>query len=244
MHSHGRIYIGTSGWHYEHWKGPFYPDEIAAGRFLEYYAGRFSTVEINNSFYRRPERATLIQWRDATPRSFLFAVKASRYITHMKKLTDSRKPLAAFLARVGVLEDKLGPILFQLPPRWKVNAERLRAFLRLLPKDRRFAFEFRDPSWFTQEVYDALADAKAAFCIYQLAGLQSPGEMTADFVYVRLHGPTAEAYRGRYPAQTLRGWAGAFAGWTRAGKDVYCYFDNDEAGYAALDAARLREMTR
>lgn len=161
----------------------------------------------------------------------------------MKKLKDSRKALSAFLARVGVLEDKLGPILFQLPPRWKVNAERLRAFLRLLPRDRRFAFEFRDPSWFTQEVYDALADAKASFCIYQLAGLQSPGEITADFVYVRLHGPAREAYRGRYPAQVLRGWAEAFTGWSRAGKDVYCYFDNDEAGYAALDAAKLREMT-
>jgi len=241
MKRRGRIYIGTSGWHYDHWRGLFYPGDMTAEGFLEYYAERFHTVEINNTFYRMPEKKTLTEWRDTTPRSFLFAVKGSRYITHMKKLKDAKKPLADFLGRISVLDDKLGPILFQLPPRWKANVERLREFLDLLPGDRRFAFEFRDPGWFTQEVYSALLEAGAAFCVYHLAGLISPMEITAGFVYIRLHGP-AGVYQGRYSDADLASWAERIAMWGNSGKDVYCYFDNDEAGYAAQDAARLRGM--
>jgi uncharacterized protein YecE (DUF72 family) len=140
------IYIGTSGWHYDHWEGPFYPSGISDDTFLEYYADRFRTAEINNSFYQLPKKETLLRWRDAVPEDFVFSVKASRYLTHMKKLKDPEGPLFRFLDRVGVLEDKLGPILFQLPPRWGSNPERLEAFLEILPENQRYAFELRIPA--------------------------------------------------------------------------------------------------
>lgn len=236
------IHIGTSGWHYMHWKGPFYPHDLSAENFLEYYSRHFKTVEINNSFYRMPEEKTLRHWRDTSPEQFVFAVKASRYITHMKKLKDASQPLFLFLERAAALGDRLGPVLFQLPPRWRCNPERLRAFLGMLPGGHRYAFEFRDRTWFDDAVYDALQEYGAAFCIYDLAGEISPKEVTADFVYIRLHGPGGP-YQGQYKTEVLAGWTGAFSAWSKQGKEIYCYFDNDEAGYAAQDALRLKEMT-
>ncbi len=238
-----RIRIGTSGWHYPHWKGNFYPDDLAEEQWLDYYRRHFFTAEINNSFYRLPEAKTLKHWQATVPEDFVFAVKASRYITHMKKLKDPRRPLSGFLQRVGKPGGRLGPALFQLPPRWRCNPERLESFLGLLPEDGRFTFEFRDPSWFDARIYNLLNEAGAAFCIYQLAGRISPKEVTADFVYVRLHGP-GEAYQGSYSAGELSGWAGAFSAWAGSGKDVYCYFDNDDSGHAPRDALRLKEMLK
>jgi len=235
------IHIGTSGWHYDHWRGPFYPQDLSAKAYLEYYMERFHTVEINNSFYQLPKEETLAVWRDTVPSGFIFTVKGSRYITHMKKLKDPEGAVALFLERVEVLGDKAGPILFQLPPRWRANPERLVSFLEALPGQFRYAFEFRDPSWFNSEVYDILAGHGAAFCIYELGGQVSPKEITADFVYVRLHGPGGP-YQGQYTTEVLAGWAGAFATWASQGKKVYCYFDNDEAGYAAQDAMNIQEM--
>ena len=235
------IHIGTSGWHYDHWRGPFYPKDLPKEGFLEYYAGRFHTVEINNSFYQLPKEETLISWRDTTPGGFTFTVKASRYITHMKKLKEPEEPLATFLGRVSVLKGKLGPILFQLPPKWRFNPERLRGFLAALPPGYRYAFEFRDSSWYRPGVYKALSEHGAAFCMYELAGHLSPKEVTADFIYIRLHGP-GDAYQGQYETSVLAGWAGALSTWARQGKEIFCYFDNDEAGYAAQDALRLQEM--
>jgi uncharacterized protein YecE (DUF72 family) len=236
-----QIHIGTSGWHYAHWRGPYYPKDIADRELLPYYARSFRAAEINNSFYRLPEKQTFISWREAVPEDFLFAVKASRYITHMKKLKDPEQPLERFIGRVSCLEGKLGPILFQLPPRWKCNVERLRAFLDVLGSDCRSAFEFRDPSWFHDGVYQALEQAGAAFCIYDLNGNHSPKIVTGSFVYVRLHGPDGP-YRGSYSDQALAGWAGAFAAWVRQGREIFCFFDNDEAGYAVRNALRLQEM--
>lgn len=241
MSEDGAIHVGTSGWHYDHWRGPFYPEALAKEEFLTHYARRFQTVEVNNTFYQLPREKTLVQWRQAVPREFVFAVKASRYITHMKKLKDPQEPVSNFMERVAALEDKLGPVLFQLPPRWRFNGERLHSFLEALPDGHRYVFEFRDHSWFNDRAYEALARHNAAFCIYHLAGELSPKEVTADFVYVRLHGP-AGSYQGQYRTEDLAGWAGAFSTWARQGKDVYCYFDNDEAGYAAQDALRLQEM--
>jgi uncharacterized protein YecE (DUF72 family) len=236
-----RIHIGTSGWHYEHWRGPFYPEDLPKKRFLEYYRQYFRTVEINNSFYRLPRKETLISWRDTAQQGFIFAVKGSRFITHMKKLKDPESSLSRFMEVVGVLGEKMGPILFQLPPRWRFNRERFHAFLEALPQDCRYAFEFRDPSWFVPEAYEELHRQGAAFCIYELAGRHSPREVTADFIYIRLHGPEG-AYQGQYDTRVLAGWAGAFSTWTSQGKEVFCYFDNDEAGYAPQDALRLHEM--
>lgn len=234
----GRIHIGTSGWHYGHWVGPFYPEGMSSPAFLGFYAQRFHTVEINNTFYSLPREATLEAWRDDTPKGFLFACKASRFITHMKKLSDPKRSVKRFFDTIDVLGPKLGPVLFQLPPRWHVNADRLRAFLKALPDRYRYAFEFRDETWFRDEVLQSLERARAAFCIYDLAGRQSPEHVTTDLVYVRLHGP-GEAYQGRYSDAALRRWAGKIVTWSQQGRDVYCYFDNDQNGYAARDGARL-----
>ncbi|MBD3305037.1 DUF72 domain-containing protein [candidate division KSB3 bacterium] len=238
------IHIGTSGWTYDHWQGPFYPPEQGkSGRnLLTYYAPHFSTVEVNNSFYQLPAEQTVRHWCKSVPADFLFAVKASRYITHQKKLNDPEESVSRFLQRVRSFGDRLGPILFQLPPRWHVNTDRLHAFLKVLPSDVRYTVEFRDPTWFHDEVYALLREHGVAFCIYDLQGRLSPKEVTTDFVYLRLHGPHEEAYTGSYPPQTLAGWAGAFTTWTQQGKEVFCYFDNDAHGFAPQNAKALQEM--
>jgi uncharacterized protein YecE (DUF72 family) len=235
------MHIGTSGWHYDHWKGPFYPDGIDAREMLAFYACHFETVEINNSFYRLPGKKVLEQWWNEVPEDFVFSAKASRYLTHMKKLNDPEEPASTFINRMRILGDKLGPILFQLPPRWKLDLERLRSFVAILPDDCRYAFEFRDPSWFDDAAYEVLSGANAAFCIYELSGFFSPKQVTADFVYVRLHGPD-EAYKGDYDQETLVGWARAFSALSRKELDIYCYFDNDQRGYAARNALSLKRM--
>lgn len=242
MKEQERIHIGTSGWHYGHWKGPFYPENHPNEEFLEFYQCHFHTVEINNSFYQLPKKETLKMWRNAVPSGFIFSVKGSRYITHMKKLKDPKESVFAFLKRVEVLGDKLGPILFQLPPRWKFNPDRLKSFLEVLPEKFQYAFEFRDTSWFEEETLRILEQYGAAFCIYEFAGTLSPKHVTADFIYIRLHGPKEKAYKGQYETRVLSGWAGAFSAWTRQKKEIFCYFDNDEAGYAAQDALRLQTM--
>lgn len=236
-----RIHIGTSGWSYPHWKNRWYPLELSQDEWLRYYAGRLSTVEINASFYRLPSTQTLKAWRRRVPKGFFFSVKASRYLTHMKKLSAPARPLERFFRRVHHLGNPRGPVLFQLPPRWHRNAERLGHFLEALPAGWKYAFEFRDPSWLHQETYDLLARHGAALCIYDLNGRLSPKILTADFVYVRLHGPNGP-YKGSYSTTVLAGWIGAFATWASQGKDVYCYFDNDQYAYAALNAQRMRRM--
>ena len=239
--SNTRVQVGTSGWHYDHWRGPFYPQDMPSGQFLAHYTRHFHTVEINNTFYQLPAPETFAAWRDGTPPQFLFACKASRYITHMKKLADPARTTVRFFEAIQSLGPKLGPVLLQLPPRWRVNLDRLLVFLRSLPKGFRFVFEFRDPSWFGRDTCDMLAEHHAAFCIYDLAGRQSPIEVTTDFVYIRLHGPGGP-YRGKYDERALRAWARRCRAWIKAGKDVYCYFDNDERGYAVQNALQLQHM--
>lgn len=238
-----QIRIGTSGWNYDHWRGPFYPEDLPHKKWLDFYCKRFKTVEVNNSFYQLPSEKTFESWRENSPSGFIFAVKASRYITHMKKLNDPKDALKNFFKRVEILGDKLGPVLFQLPPRWKSNPGRLKSFLKLLSKDYRYTFEFRDQSWWNEEIYQILSEYNAAFCIFELAGEITPKEITANFIYIRLHGP-GDKYQGQYDGQTLGGWAGAFANWSKKVKTIYCYFDNDQNGYAAQDAQRLQEMVK
>lgn len=235
------IHIGTSGWHYGHWKGTFYPEKTPEREYLEEYAKRFRTVEINNTFYRLPAEETLESWRDAVPEGFVFAVKASRYITHMKKLKDPGEHLRRFTDPLSLLGGKLGPLLFQLPPNWKANPRRLEAFLEALPGGFRAAFEFRDENWFDRDIYDILARKRAALCVYDLQGTVSPEEVTTDFIYVRLHGPEPRT-RGGYDRRTLSGWAGALSAWARGGKEVFCYFNNDPQGHAPRNAWSLLEM--
>jgi uncharacterized protein YecE (DUF72 family) len=166
----GEIHIGTSGWHYAHWVGPFYAEGMDPGAFLAFYTGKFRSVEINNTFYHLPQPETLAEWRDTTPADFLFASKASRFITHMKKLKDPEQTIRRFFQVITTLGDKLGPILFQLPPHWRVDSERLKQFLAALPQGFRFAFEFRDASWFTPLVCELLTERGAALCAYDFDG--------------------------------------------------------------------------
>ena len=236
-----RVHIGTSGWNYKHWKGPFYPSDLPAKQWFSYYAGKFHTVEINNSFYQLPAKQTFQQWSEAAPEGFIFSLKASRYITHMKKLKDPDEPVSTLMDHAAELAGTLGPILFQLPPKWKCNPDRLAAFCASLPGGVRYAMEFRDDTWWDETVYEILKRHNVSFCLFDLAGQQTPEVVTADFVYVRLHGPD-EAYQGAYDDAVLSGWAQRFADWAAQGIDVYCYFDNDENGYAALNALRLQEM--
>ena len=235
------IRIGTSGWHYQHWCGPFYAEKLSPAKMLEFYYQHFDTVEINNSFYRLPSADTFRRWRQSTPRGFCFAVKGSRFITHMKKLKEPQNALENFLPRAEELKEKLGPILFQLPPHWAVNPQRLEEFLRALPPRHQYAFEFREPSWHTDQIYEILRRHNAAFCIYELNGFQSPELVTANFVYIRLHGPGGP-YQGRYSRGKLREWASKITGWAGRLTGIYVYFDNDQAAYAALNALELTKL--
>lgn len=235
-----QVFIGTSGWHYNHWRGKFYPCALPASTWLRYYAQQLASVEVNNSFYHLLDADTVRVWRRHVGAEFVFAVKGSRYITHNKKLKDPKPALQRFFAPLRPFGRALGPIVFQLPPHWRVNSERLAQFLRALPRRRRYAFEFRHESWNCDEVHALLRRYNAAYCIYELAGVRTPLTVTADFVYVRLHGPGEKKYQGCYSPARLRAWARRIRTWRAAGRDVYIYFDNDQNAYAAANAAALR----
>jgi uncharacterized protein YecE (DUF72 family) len=236
------VLVGTSGWTYPHWKKAFFPEDLPPGDRLRFYAGKLRTVEINTTFYGTPDRKTVRSWGEAVPKSFRFAVKASRFTTHNKKLVEPVRSTRKFFHAIEPIGEKICAVLFQLPPHWRCNAERLASFLKKMPKDYRYAFEFREPSWLCKEAYEILAEHNAALCLYDLKGFHPPKKTTADFVYVRLHGPQTEAYRGSYPGSTLRRWRKDIAEWKAQRKDVFVYFDNDEKGYAAGDALRLTDM--
>jgi uncharacterized protein YecE (DUF72 family) len=243
MAAKGKIYIGTSGFHYEHWIGPFYEEGLDAKNFLQFYSKYFRTVELNNTFYRMPQPQMVERWRDSVPARFIFAAKASRFITHIKKLHDVQDSVKLFLERMELFEKKIGPILFQFPPGWHIDIERLSAFLPLLPKKFRYAFEFRHPSWLDQQLYELLKKYKAAFCINDYGGKLTPKIVTAGFVYIRYHGPTSgQPYTGKYSDKSLKVLADDIRGWTGQKKDVYCYFNNDQAGYAVANATSLAKM--
>jgi uncharacterized protein YecE (DUF72 family) len=237
-----RIHVGSSGWHYAHWRGPFYPKDLAANRMLRWYVEHFDTVEINNSFYRLPTDDAIKIWYEQTPPGFCFALKASRYITHRKRLLEPENTVKNFLPRIEKLGHKLGPILFQLPPRWHANRDRLEELLRILPRQHRYTFEFRDPSWNNPAIYDLLRRYNAAYCITEIAGYQSPIELTADFAYVRLHGPGEKAYQGSYTKVQLRRWAKLIEQWQKDLQQVFFYFDNDQLGFAAKNALELKRL--
>jgi uncharacterized protein YecE (DUF72 family) len=236
------IRIGTSGYHYNHWRGTFYPEKLPQKQWLSYYVEHFDTVELNNTFYRLPTFEAMNAWRENTPENFLFAVKGSRFITHNLKLSRPENAISNILPRAETLGKKLGPILWQLPPSWRMNLERLEEFLEALPRYHKYVFELRESSWLNTEVYALLERYNAAFCIYEIAGFTTPILTTADFVYIRLHGPDAKKYQGSYESKRLRAWARRIENWFDVGKSVYVYFDNDQAGYAAHNALALRKM--
>jgi len=235
-----KLRIGTSGWHYKHWRGSFYPAKLPPAEMLAWYGWHFSTVEINNTFYRLPTEDALLTWRQNAPPGFTFSVKASQFITHLKRLREPHDPIALFLSRVDLLGDRLGPILFQLPPNWPLNFERLEQFLPALPAKHRYAFEFRDQSWYTAQTYELLRRHNVALCLHDWRGMSWPMELTADFTYIRLHGPTG-TYQGNYTSGMLRTWAKRIQQWQKLA-GVFVYFNNDQGGFAIKNAKSLEQL--
>jgi uncharacterized protein YecE (DUF72 family) len=244
MPARERLHIGTSGWVYRAWRGPFYPADLPAKKQFAFLASRFHTVEVNGTFYRLPSAAAIAAWREQAPPGFLYAVKASRFITHNKKLAEPRETLKRFLDLVLPLGPRLGPLLFQLPPTWHCDAARLEAFLGALRERvprHAVTVEFRHPSWFTEAVYAVLRQHDAAFCICHLVGSESPLVVTARTVYLRLHGRSGK-YAGAYGRDGLEPWCQRIRGWLDEEREVFCYFDNDIGAAAPGDALLMQEM--
>jgi uncharacterized protein YecE (DUF72 family) len=237
-----RILIGTSGWHYASWRGPFFPPGLLLRQQLQYYSSQFTTAELNGVFYRTPTVEAVRSWHDQTGRDFVFAWKASKFITHWKRLSErSVNSLELMETRLALLGDKVGPVLFQLPPAFKADKDRLESFIRLLSSKRRYSFEFRDESWYAPQILKILRDANISLCLSDHHDAPAPWKRTADFVYVRGHGPGGR-YAGHYSAAALNEWARRIAGWKRQGCDVYVYFDNDQKSAAPADALKLRGL--
>lgn len=238
MAGQGRLHIGCSGWEYRHWRGDFYPSDLPRSKWLAHYAASFITVEVNNSFYRLPDRSTFMRWSASVPSGFVFAVKASRYLTHMKKLKEPEEPLQRFWMQAQGLEQKLGPVLYQLPPRWKCNVARLHGFLEALSMPCPQVIEFRDGSWYTDEVFKLLDRYKVSLCWHSMRGSEISAPATGPAIYIRLHsGDPGE--QGNYTDSTLDRWAQRIREELSRGKDVYVYFNNDLAGHAPRNARAL-----
>ena len=230
--------IGTSGWNYQHWRGIFYPRDLPSARWLSYYAAHFDTVEINFSFYRLPTRENFATWREEVPPGFLFVTKGNRFVTHLKRLRDPAEPVKRFFDSAAGLGDSAGPILWQLPPHFHRDVERLATFLATLPRDYDHAFEFRHDSWYDEAVYHTLAAHDAALCQADRGGGHTPLVRTASWVYVRFHGGVGDGWR--YTDEQLAEWAERIAAYRAADAPVYAYFNNDPHGHAIADAQRLR----
>lgn len=236
----GRLLVGTSGWSYEHWRGGFYPQELPAHDRLAYYAGHFDTVEINATFYGLPSGQTVRAWHDSVPEDFVFAVKGSRYLTHMRKLAEPAEPVQRLFERVRPLAAKLGPVLWQLPPFLQRDDALLAAFLEGLPLDVRHAVEFRHESWLEPAVFGILEDRNVAAVHVSGDFLRTDLNPTADFTYVRFHGTTR--YHGSYTGAHLAPFVRFMEERLAGGFDCYAYFNNDAEGHAPVDARRLSGM--
>jgi uncharacterized protein YecE (DUF72 family) len=235
-----KYYIGTSGWVYPHWRGAFYPHDIPQSKWLSFYTQHFDTVELNNTFYHLPKEKTFDNWHTRAPDGFSYAVKASRFITHIKKLNDVAEPLQTFLDRACHLKEKLGPILYQLPPGMHRNDERLEGFLSLLPQSISHAVEFRHKSWLYDQVFDILQRHNTGLCVFDMPGFQCPLIATADFAYLRFHGSSG-LYSSCYSDDELESWTKRIAEVAKGLESVYIYFNNDAEGFAIRNAQTLRE---
>jgi len=235
-----RYYIGTSGWHYDDWRGRFYPEKLPKAKWLEFYSQQFSTVELNNSFYRLPSEEAFNKWHDSSPAGFTFAVKVSRFITHIKRLKDCDEAVENFMSRAAGLKEKLGPLLYQLPPGLHRNDETLENFLKKLPQSLKHVIEFRHQSWLEEGVFDILRRYNTGLCVFDMPKMSCPLLATADFAYVRFHGGES-LYSSCYTDEELSGWAKRIAGLAQSLDSVYIYFNNDIAGYAVENAVTIRE---
>jgi len=235
------IHVGCSGWVYKHWRGIFYPDGLPQRRWFERYAEEFDTVEINASFYRAPPASTFDGWREKAPPGFRYAVKVNRFITHMKKLLDCEAELERFVGLARLLGNRLGPLLFQLPPSLHKNVERLDAFLARLPHDLEQVVEFRHKSWYDEDVLRVLDRHGVGFVAHDLKGLVSPRWASGRTAYVRFHG-TAGKYHGRYPDEALLEWTDWLVEQKGHGRSAWAYFNNDIHGHSIEDARTLKSM--
>jgi uncharacterized protein YecE (DUF72 family) len=237
------VFVGTSGWQYRDWRGAFYPAEIPQREWLEWYCGHFRTVELNNSFYNLPEASVFAKWRERTPDGFVMAVKMSRYLTHVKKLNEPAEPVHRFLERASELGPRLGPVLIQLPPRFQAVPERLDETLSLFPPRVHVAVEFRDPSWFTDEVRAILESHDAAFVLADSPRRRQPTWRTADWGFLRFHEGLGTP-RPCYQEAALRSWVERLAGLFKPADDVYVYFNNDHQACAVRDAGDFARLCR
>ena len=232
-------YIGTSGWHYEHWRNRFYPEKLVKPKWLEFYAGHFNTVELNNSFYRLPSEAAFATWRDSSPANFTFAVKVSRFITHIKKLRNTEEAVENFISKARILGGKLGPLLYQLPPNMHRNDEVLESFVSTLDRGLKHVFEFRHQSWLDDSVFEILRRYNVGLCVFDMPSFTCPVVATADFAYVRFHGSTG-LYWSCYSDEELADWAKRLVELAVNLKAVYIYFNNDAEAFAVRNAITLR----
>ena len=237
------IRIGCSGWNYKHWRERFYPKGLPVSRWFAFYAEHFDTVEINNSFYRLPTPETFDKWRKQAPPGFCYAVKANRFLTQAKKLKECEEPLERQMNSFRCLGDRLGPVLYQLPPRLRINLERLESFLKIVPKDVINVFEFREKSWYAPETFDLLDRYGASFCVHDMPGSASERISTGPIAYARFHGGDGK-YWGRYSDESLLGWSDWIIAQAQAGRPVWAYFNNDIDGHALHDAQTLKSMVR
>ena len=238
-----QIHVGCSGWVYKHWRGLLYPEGLPQKRWFERYAEEFDTVEINASFYRLPLATTFEGWREKAPEGFHYAVKVNRFITHMKKLIDCEEETNRFIELARPLGEKLGPLLYQLPPSLHKNLERLDAFLARLPNDLEHVVEFRHRSWYDEEVLALLDRHGVGFVAHDMRGLVTPRWASGRTAYVRFHG-SGGRYSGRYSDEVLLGWTDWCLKQVRSGKSCWCYFNNDMHGHAIEDARTLKSMVR
>lgn len=243
----GQVYVGCSGWTYKSWRGRYYPITVPTSRWLEHYASDFDCVETNGTFYRLPETRTFAAWAARTPPGFRMAIKASRFLTHMKRLIEPSEPVERLLTRAAALGEKLGPILYQLPPDFQRNDDRLRQFVTALPRTiacstgnqvLRHVIEFRDPSWYVSATYDLLAAHDVTLCLHDKRGAKIDAPAIGPILYVRFHGSSGE-YVGRYSRTTLLRWADRITA-ARGARDVWAFFNNDPEAAAVGDAAVLR----
>ncbi len=234
-------FIGTSGFSYSHWKGVFYPEDLPSSKFLEFYAKNFDTVEMNSTFYHTPRDSTIRNWIEKTPENFVFSVKTSKFITHIKRLKDSGGSVEKFLQKAELFGKKLGVILFQLPPSLKKDAVLLSEFIGTLDKSKKYAFEFRHKTWLSEDVYEILKKNNIAFCISDTPRYPYAEVITADFSYVRLHGHT-KLYASEYTKEQLIHYAELISENNKKGISFYVYFDNDFYGYAVKNALELKNL--
>jgi uncharacterized protein YecE (DUF72 family) len=244
-----KIEVGTSGWQYDHWRGDFYPELLPKSRWFLHYASVFSTVELNNSFYRQPKNEAWEHWHDQAPARFCYAVKANRFITHIKRFriedgNDGSDPIDRFLDGAERLKSHLGPVLFQAPPnfhRKPENLERLDEFFSLMPRRIRSVIEFRHKSWYDDETYELLRRRHVSFCIHDMSKLETPMITTGPIAYLRFHGSGAR-YGGNYSDEMLHEWTKQIRALSSDVESVWCFFNNDIGGHAPRNAVTLREM--